>query len=167
MPKSHRLIVVIAVAICIVGIAIFAFEIFVISVIGHPYDPQMSSAWENARIIQSALEKYSADHDGTYPTEIEELLKLGYLKEFPVYYESGSERRTMRNIPFSEHSGRWGDFSYWPNDVNGKVTRYCLCIYGDKRTYRGGRAKNRVDIDGDGRRENVIVFSCDPPIPLV
>ena len=162
--KSNRLILALVIAICIVGIAIFAYTIFIISVLGHPYDPLMSRAWENVRIMQIALERYSIDHDGNYPTDIEELLKLGYLKEFPVYYQSGSEHRTMRNIPVDGSTGSWGDFSYWTQTVDSKTIRYSLCIYGDKQTYGNGKAKNRVDIDGDGKRENVIVFVSVPEI---
>jgi hypothetical protein len=160
--KSHRFITGLAIAICIVGIAIFAYGIFILSVIGHPYDPVMSMAWENVRIIQAALDHYSTDHDGVYPENIDDLLSMGYLYKFPIYYQSGPERRTMRNIPYSEDSGTWGDFSYWTQKVDGKVTKYFLCVYGDRKTFRNGKAKNRIDIDGDGKRENVILFVSEP-----
>ncbi len=89
----------------------------------------------NFHNIQLSVERYAVDHDGEYPSDINELITLGYIGEFPrnplsPRNESGmTSRKYMRPVADGNYSA--GDFVYLPRiSPEGKVTGYELKLYG-------------------------------------
>jgi hypothetical protein len=85
----------------------------------------------NLASLQMALQKYSTDHKGQYPLEIQELVSAGIIDRLPrnPFASRGPGREVeMKPVPWGKRSA--GDFSYW---VDRKREAYCLAAYGADR----------------------------------
>ena len=75
---------------------------------------------QNIHAIQLAVERYAVDSGGEYPRNPEELIKRGYLRDFPLNAYSGllrqapglKSQRSMRPLRPGEYCP--GDFLYLP-----------------------------------------------------
>ncbi len=86
----------------------------------------------NLRIIQMALERYSNDNKGLYPTDIQGVIAAGYLNRWPLNPFTQTEEKpaeSMKPVPWGHPSA--GDFSYW---VNKARNSHCLVAYGSAST---------------------------------
>ena len=100
----------------------------------------------NLHTIQIAVEQYGIDHGGRYPVEINELITSGYLTSFPV---NPFSRGQMQEVDFGDPDFE-GNFTYEPVIVGGEVTGFSLLGY-------GSRENDGIDINGDGKRDHVII----------
>ena len=86
----------------------------------------------NIHSIQFALERYSEEHDNQYPSDINVLLDR-YLLRLPenayVNFKNPDNKRQMRNISFGTEEC-YGDFTYIPCEVDGRIESYYLIGYG-------------------------------------
>lgn len=79
----------------------------------------------NLHTIQLAVERYAVDFEGDYPYDINELVKAGYIDEFPVNPFSGMPMQACP--PGSEPPP--GDFIYEPKGVAGRyIDQYELVL---------------------------------------
>lgn len=67
-------------------------------------------AKKNLHTVQIALERYSTDNDGTYPSDLSRLLKLGYLTHMPA--NAFDPQNPMKAVPPDRLST--GDILYVP-----------------------------------------------------
>ena len=83
---------------------------------------------QNLHLIQLALERYSIDHDGDYPDNIEQLLKSGFIDVLPdnPFAMSPMQEVLMTDPP----EVKQGNFSYLKNSTAGIITGYTLLGYG-------------------------------------
>jgi hypothetical protein len=101
--------------------------------------------------IQIAVERYAVDHQGHYPSEIQQLNADGYLLSFP---ENPFSREPMRPIQVGDPDFE-GNFTYEPVIVSNEVTGYRLFAY-------GSRENAGQDIDLDGTPDHVILVLQNP-----
>lgn len=82
----------------------------------------------NLRSIQVVVERYYIDHKRQYPSNIKELVNLGYIGKFPI---NPYTEREMKPVKF-EHRSK-GDFTYIPikDTKNDLIYGYYLICYGE------------------------------------
>lgn len=98
---------------------------------------QEAEAKSNLHNIQLSIERYAVDHEGYYPADINEIIKLGYIDAFPrnplaPRNEAGDYGRAkMKPVADGEFSP--GDFVYLPRlNAEGMVEGYELKLYGQR-----------------------------------
>jgi uncharacterized protein YneF (UPF0154 family) len=104
----------------------------------------------NLHQIQIGLKKYATDHEGHYPVNIEEILTVKYLSDWPY---NPILKHKIRMVPISYGSEpSEGNFTYLPVYSNDLIAGYYLFAYGYKKIF-----DSDLDINGDGILDNVII----------
>lgn len=109
---------------------------------------------QNLHSIQLAVERFAVDHDGAYPTTIDELQAQSYLPQLP---QNPFTNQPMRNISPGEQPFQ-GEFTYKPAVKDGGVVGYELYGYGSAQS-KG--AESAVP----GMEHVIIVLKYGPDTP--
>lgn len=126
-----------------------------------PIKPETKSIVQsNFDRVQIALERY-ASRNFKYPEDITELQETGLLpsETDPTYPRNPYTANPVRFIDFKTKPFA-GEITYIPVKEGERVKGYYLLGYGD-RSNRG------LDVDGDGKPDNVIIVMQGPNYQLI
>jgi len=109
----------------------------------------------NLHEIQNALRAYSIKHKGNYPADISILVNDKYINDWPQN-PILKHTQKMHPVGFGDPESQ-GNFTYLPVKINDVIIGYYLFAYGFEK-----KINNDIDINKDGKPENVIIILSGP-----